>query len=87
MSFLSESAVWSLSDAKARLSELVENASSVPQVIARHGNPSVVVLSMERYKLLAGGGESVVDFFRNSPLFGLDLDLERSKEMPRDIDL
>lgn len=87
VSFLSEAAVWSLTDAKARLSELVENANHTPQVIARHGNPSVVVLGMNRYRELVGGGESLVDFFRRSPLFGLDLDLERSIDTGREIDL
>jgi antitoxin Phd len=87
VSFLSEAAVWPLSDAKARLSELVENASHTPQVIARHGNPSVIVVSVDRYKELVGRKESLWDFFRNSPLVGLDLDLERSKDPGRDIDL
>lgn len=30
--------------------------------------------------------ESIVDFFRNSPLFGLDLDLTRDDDYGRDID-
>jgi hypothetical protein len=31
--------------------------------------------------------QSIVDFFRQSPLMGLDLDLERDKSPGRDIDL
>ncbi len=32
-------------------------------------------------------GKDLVDFFRNSPLFGVELDLERSKDYGRDIEL
>ncbi len=32
-------------------------------------------------------GKDLVDFFRNSPLFGIELDLERSKDYGRDIEL
>lgn len=31
--------------------------------------------------------QNILDFFQNSPLFGLELDFERDKSMGRDIDL
>ena len=33
------------------------------------------------------GGENLVEFFRNSPLVGVELNLERDKDTGRDIDL
>ena len=35
----------------------------------------------------AGPSKSLVDFFRESPLVGLELDLERDKDTGRDIEL
>ena len=31
---------WTVADAKARLSEVIERAQTDPQVITRHGKPS-----------------------------------------------
>ena len=87
VSFLSEAPVWSLTDAKARLSELVDNAGSVPQIIAKHGQPAAVVVGIDHYKQLTGTQESLWDFFRRSPLVGLDIEFERSKDTGREIDL
>ena len=87
VSFLADAAVWSLSDAKARLSELVDSASTTPQVIAKHGQPAAVVVGIDRYKQLTGTQESLWDFFRRSPLVGLDIEFERERDPGRDIDL
>ncbi len=79
---------WALQDAKARLSELVKKAQkSGPQYISVHGDPAVVVISQKEYLALTTPAISLVDFFRNSPLVGLHLDLSRDKSSNRDIDL
>jgi hypothetical protein len=44
-----------------------------------------IVLENEDNKKLTG--KTLIDFFRNSPLFGVELDLTRSKDYGRDIDL
>ena len=78
--------VWQFQTAKNKLSEVVDQAlKSGPQEITRHGKKTAVLLSMEDYRRLKGRKGSLVDFFRNSPLG--EISLERSKELPRRIDL
>jgi antitoxin Phd len=79
---------WQLQEAKAHLSELVKKAQKHgPQYISVRGNPAVVVISEFEYKSLITPSISLVDFFRQSPLVGLHLDLSRDKSLNRDIDL
>lgn len=79
---------WSLQDAKNRLSQVVEQATtSGPQTITVRGREKVVVLAIEEYKRLASPPVPLTEFFRESPLYGIDLDLERSLDTGRDIAL
>jgi prevent-host-death family protein len=79
--------VWQLQEAKNRFSEVVDRAlSEGPQTVTRHGKEVVIVLSKDDYSRLQTQG-SLVEFFRQSPLVGLDLDLERDQSLPRDVDL
>ncbi len=79
---------WPLQDAKARLSELVKKAQKYgPQYISVYGDPAVVVISQKEYQSLTTPAISLVDFFRQSPLVGLHLDLSRDKSLNRDIEL
>ena len=79
--------MWQLQEAKAKLSEFVSKAKASPQFISRHGKPEVVTMSIEKYNQLTGEKQSLVDFFRESPLCGLDLDFQRDKRPGRDIHL
>jgi len=82
------SALWQLQEAKNRLSELLNCAESDgPQTITRHGRPVAVVLSMKDYEKDRKHPKSLVDFFRDSPLVGEELDFERLPDMGRDISL
>lgn len=80
---------WQLQEAKARLSEVIREAEREgPQEITLHGKPVAVVLSREQYERLTGTGESLVDFMRRSPLYGMEeIDLERVQDLTRDIAL
>jgi antitoxin Phd len=80
---------WQLQEAKNRLSEVVRRArEDGPQVISVHGRDAVVVLEVDEYKRLRNpAGSSLVEFFQNSPLVDVELDLTRSAETGRDIDL
>jgi len=79
---------WQLQDAKNRFSELVEAARARgPQVVTRRGTETAVVISMEDYRRLVGQKGSLVEFFRRSPLVGVDLDLERRSDLSRDLTL
>lgn len=78
---------WKLQDAKNRFSEVVENAMHEgPQEITKHGEHAVVILSFDLYQELTRPKENMADFFKDSPFFGVDLDLERSKDTPREIE-
>ncbi len=76
---------WQLQKAKAQLSEVVRQAvDDGPQLITVRGEPEVVVLSKEAYDKIVHPKPSFVELIRQSPLVGLDLDLERDKSGPRD---
>lgn len=82
---------WQIQTAKARFSEVFRLARTEgPQQITRQGKESVVMISNEQYELLVGRShqpKSLLQFFRNSPLVGVDLDLEREKDQGREIEL
>ena len=82
---------WQLQTAKARFSEVFRLARNQgPQHITRQGKEAVVMISNEQYEELVGRSRqprSLVQFFRESPLAGIDLDLERSKDEDRPIEL
>lgn len=75
---------WPIHEAKAPLSELVKRA----QQLTSHGEPVAVLLSAEAYHRHPQEGESLVAFIRRSPLVGADdLDLERSSDLIKDLQL
>ena len=78
---------WQLQTAKARFSELFRRARSEgPQLITRRDKEGVVMISDEQYHRLIAKlrqPKSLVQFFRQSPLFGVELDLERDKDAGR----
>ena len=78
---------WPLQDAKNRFSEVVEKAQSEgPQLVTRRGKESAVVLSYNDFRKMTGGeAGSLVEFFRRSPLAGVDLDLERDPDTDREV--
>jgi antitoxin Phd len=87
----SASGAWQLQAAKARFSELFRRARNEgPQVVTRQGKEQVVVLPAEQFERLtkrARQPRSLVQFFAESPLAGLKLDLRRSKDPGREIKL
>lgn len=79
--------VWPLHDAKNRFSEVVAKAlAEGPQVVTRRGEEVVVVVAREEYARLRMSHQNLVDFFRESPLVGADLDLERDRSRPRELE-
>lgn len=77
---------WKLQDAKNHFSEVVECAiKEGPQEVTKRGEHAVVILSYDLYKELSKPKENLVNFLRNSPFCGVELDLERSKDIPRKI--
>ncbi len=80
--------VWKLQDAKNRFSEVVEQALRYgPQTITRRGKPTAILISCDAFQDLAAGDGDLVDFFRQSPLKGANIDLERRPDFGRDVEL
>jgi prevent-host-death family protein len=84
-------AAWQIQSAKARFSEVFRRARSEgPQRITRQGKDGVVMVAEEQYEQLVGKShqpKSLVQFFRDSPLVGVELDLDRDQDTGRDIEL
>jgi antitoxin Phd len=82
---------WQVQTAKARFSELFRRARTEgPQVITRQGKEGVVMIADEQYERLIGitnQPKSLLQFFRESPLVGLELDFARDHDEGRDIEL
>jgi antitoxin Phd len=77
--------VWQIQDAKNKLSEVITRAlTQGPQVITKHGEKTVVVVSYAEYEKLRKSQGKLSEFFRQSPLAGSDLDLSRDKSLPRE---
>src|ERR1044071_8933533 len=82
---------WQLQEAKARFSEVFRLARERgPQRVTKHGREAVVVLPAEEYARLAESEVpkgSLADFFAESPLRGSGIDLDRARDLGRDIKL
>lgn len=79
---------WQLQEAKNCLSQVVDLAiRKGPQTITLRGKEAAVVVSAEEYRKLTHVPTRLSDFFRQSPLHGVQLDLERSRDTPREVEL
>jgi prevent-host-death family protein len=75
------SETWPLHEARAQLSKVIAAAQVAgAQVITRRGKPVAVIVSRYDYERLTQTDTNLIEFFRNSPLVGVELDLERSRE-------
>jgi prevent-host-death family protein len=82
------SRVWGLQDAKNRFSEVVDKAlTEGPQTVTRRGQEVVVVIAKDELARLRKSRPGLVEFFRKSPLVGVDLNLNHDRSLPRDIRL
>ena len=79
---------WQLQEAKNRLSQVVDQAlHDGPQTITLRGKPSAVVVSFEEYRKLTMPRTGLSQFFRQSPLCEVELDLGRSADLSREVEL
>ena len=77
--------VWQLQEAKNKLSEVLDEALvHGPQLITRRGKETAIVLSYADYRNLLSSQQKLSEFFRESPLAGLELDLTRDVSPARD---
>jgi prevent-host-death family protein len=81
-------ASWTVAGAKAKLSAVIDQAlTEGPQTITRNGREAVVVVSVEEWQRKVKRKGNLAEFFAQSPLRGLELDVERAKDPPRNLDL
>jgi len=79
---------WQLQEAKNKFSKLVEKAQHEgPQFVTKHGKESVVVLSVDEYKKIVKPKSNLVQFIQTSPLSKTPIDIERDKNLGRDVEL
>jgi prevent-host-death family protein len=77
--------IWQLQEAKNKFSEVVDEAlHHGPQVITRRGVETAIVLSYTEYRKLVLHQQKLSDFFRESPLTGVELDLTRDTSPARE---
>ncbi len=80
--------IWTVAQAKAKLSEVIENARTHgPQTITRNGRRTAVVVGAEEWERKTRRSGSLADFFKASPLRGAGLQARRSKDPLRTSDL
>ncbi len=76
---------WQVQEAKNKFSAVIDEAlAEGPQIITRHGKEVAIVLSYETYRKMFASRSKLSEFFRNSPLAGSELDLERDRSSLRD---
>ena len=79
---------WQLQEAKNRLSQVVDRAlHEGPQTITLRGKPAAVVVSFDEFRKLTMPRTGLSEFFRQSPLHGAELDLNRSDDLSREVEL
>lgn len=79
---------WQLQEAKNRFSEVVDEALlHGPQTVTRHGREAVVILSYDEYIKLKPQQANLLQALQVPQEYRVDLQVERSKELARDIEL
>ncbi|MEW1847794.1 type II toxin-antitoxin system Phd/YefM family antitoxin [Nonomuraea angiospora] len=79
---------WQLQEAKQHFSEVVRKAHDEgPQIVTKHGKDVVVILDMAEYRQLKGTQPDFKEFLLSEPDWPDDLEFERDKSLPREVDL
>lgn len=79
---------WQLQEAKNRLSQVVDSAlHDGPQTITLRGKPAAVVVSFDEYRKLTLPRTGLSQFFKQSPLREVELDVGRSADLSREVEL
>ena len=81
-------ASWSVAEAKARLSQLIEQAQlKGPQTITKHGIAAAVVVSAQEWNRKTKRTGNLAEFFAASPLRNSGIKIARKRDRPRKVDL
>lgn len=83
-----DTGIWTVAQAKAKLSEVIENAHTQgPQTITRNGRRTAVVVDAQEWERKTQRSGTLADFFKASPLRGSDLKVRRLRDRLRSTDL
>jgi prevent-host-death family protein len=79
---------WQVQEAKQRFSEVLRAAEEgEPQIVTRHGHEIAVVIEIGEYHRLRGEVMSFMEFLSAPPYIDVDLEIERTLDPPRELDL
>jgi prevent-host-death family protein len=79
---------WQLQTAKQKFSELVDRAlTEGPQVVTRRGREVVVIVGIDEYQRLRRHKRDFKQFLLEGPPYFDDLEIERSTEPSRLVEL
>jgi len=79
---------WTLAEAKAKFSEVIERAlSQGPQTITRRGRIAAMVVGAQEWQRKTKRIGNLAEFFAASPLRGSGLKVRRLKQRARKISL
>jgi hypothetical protein len=83
----SEKGIWQFQEAKAKLSEVLNRADKSGRQVIIRNKKHFVILNEEAYNDYIGSRRSLLDVFLRCPHPEIELDLTRSKETLRDVEL
>lgn len=73
--------IWQLQDAKSKFSQVVNRAiKDGPQIVTRHGEEVVVILSVDDYHRMTQPKPSLLTLLLESPLIDSGLEIQRDRE-------
>lgn len=79
---------WQLQEAKAKFSQVIEEATKKGyQTITKKGEPVAVIISKKEFDKITQPTTSFLEFFEAAPFPDIELDIQRSRDLPRKIDL
>lgn len=82
-----EKGIWQFQEAKAKLSEVLNRADKSGRQVIIRNKKHFVILNEEAYNDYIGAHRSILDVFLRCPHPNIELDLSRSKETLRDMEL
>ena len=79
---------WTVAEAKARFSELIEKAKSEgPQKITKHGRTTAVIVAADQWERKAARKGNLAEFLAASPLRGSGIKIRRLPMRLRKVEL
>jgi len=79
---------WTVAEAKARFSKLIDQAlEGGPQTVTRNGKRTAIVVAPEEWDRKTRRAGNLAEFFRDSPLRGSRVPIERRKDRPPKVKL